>query len=277
MNEESDEEEIVPENDQMIRYECLYCVYSTYEKRSMIRHLNRKVKCSENFKETPIENCEYPFNLQVSETERLCSKCYKVKDNSEFTIIRELYNRKCNDCNAINKEYRENPANVEAIALMKKNHREEHRDEYNARLRDWSKKNREENPQAKLSQNLRSRILKALNGQDKSGHTEELIGCSHEEYRKWMEYNFDSNMTRRNQGTYWDVDHVKPCSSFDLSIPEEQRKCFNWRNTRPLEKSRNNSKGNKIIASEILFQELRVSHYEKKKNNKKNNKLIVEE
>ena len=30
------------------------------------------------------------------------------------------------------------------------------------------------------------------------------------------------------------IDHIKPCSSFDLSKPEEQKKCFHFTNLQPL-------------------------------------------
>lgn len=32
----------------------------------------------------------------------------------------------------------------------------------------------------------------------------------------------------------WEIDHIKPCCSFDLSLPENQLACFNYQNTRPL-------------------------------------------
>ena len=34
--------------------------------------------------------------------------------------------------------------------------------------------------------------------------------------------------------TGWHVDHIIPCAAFDLSKPEEQRKCFHYTNLQPL-------------------------------------------
>ena len=70
-------------------------------------------------------------------------------------------------------------------------------------------------------------------------------------------------MTWNNYGTYWHIDHVKPCSSFNLIEINEQHKCFIWKNTQPLEKSENIVKSNKILLNHILFNELKVNVFEK--------------
>jgi hypothetical protein len=40
----------------------------------------------------------------------------------------------------------------------------------------------------------------------------------------------------------WEIDHIKPIILFDLNIQEEQLKCFNYKNLRPLLKSLNRQK-----------------------------------
>ena len=49
-------------------------------------------------------------------------------------------------------------------------------------------------------------------------------------------------MSWENYGTLWDIDHIKPCASFDLSLEEEQKKCFHYSNTQPLYKIDNQRK-----------------------------------
>jgi hypothetical protein len=45
-----------------------------------------------------------------------------------------------------------------------------------------------------------------------------------------------------NYGSYWDIDHIKPCTLFNLSDPEQQKMCFNYQNTQPLPKIENQRK-----------------------------------
>lgn len=49
-------------------------------------------------------------------------------------------------------------------------------------------------------------------------------------------------MNWNNYGTYWNIDHIEPCCSFDLTIKENQQKCFNYKNCRPLLVSENAAK-----------------------------------
>jgi hypothetical protein len=107
----------------------------------------------------------------------------------------------------------------------------------------------------------RIRILHAIKTNKLSIKKEQLVGCSVKFLKNWLEWQFDSNMNWENIGSYWHIDHVTPCTSFDLSIEEEQLKCFNWTNTRPLEAKKNMSKHNKILPKEILHQEIKVKYY----------------
>jgi len=53
-------------------------------------------------------------------------------------------------------------------------------------------------------------------------------------------------MNWENHGDYWHIDHVRPCSSYDMSDESELRACFHWSNVRPLEKTLNLVKNDKI-------------------------------
>ena len=100
---------------------------------------------------------------------------------------------------------------------------------YAATRRNYRKKNR-------LRLRLRKRIREVLLGvAKKSDNTRALIGCSSGALRQHLESLFKPGMTWENYGFRgWHVDHVRPCASFDLTDPEQQRACFNFKNLQPL-------------------------------------------
>jgi len=101
----------------------------------------------------------------------------------------------------------------------------------------------------KMKHQLGTRIRKALGGYvKKSKKTKDLIGCSVEQLWIHLEKSFKPAMTRKNHGKIWHIDHIRPCSSFDLSKSEEQAKCFHYSNLQALFVHENLSKGSKIVA-----------------------------
>jgi hypothetical protein len=101
-------------------------------------------------------------------------------------------------------------------------------------------------PNFKMKHVLGVRIRKVLKGIiKKSESTQILVGCTIEELWIHLEKQFKPGMTKENHGK-WHVDHIKPCSSFDLTKASEQRECFHYTNLQPLWASENLSKGNRI-------------------------------
>ena len=90
--------------------------------------------------------------------------------------------------------------------------------------------------------NLHSRLYMAV--QYKSCKTMELTGCSLEDLTKHLESKFTEGMTWENYGQ-WHIDHIRPCASFNLEDPEEQKKCFHWTNLQPLWAADNLKKSDK--------------------------------
>jgi len=103
-------------------------------------------------------------------------------------------------------------------------------------------------PLEKFKRTIRSRIISALNNKQK--HTVEYLGCSIDNYLKWLNCN-ENNYTLKNRGSEWHIDHIIPLSRFNLENEEEQLIAFNWRNTMPLSVKENLSKHNKIIKPQI--------------------------
>ena len=111
--------------------------------------------------------------------------------------------------------------------------------------RKWKLKNWKENEGFRLKENLRHRIYLALKGTVKSKKTMDLIGISINEFWLYLQSKFKPGMTKENYGK-WHLDHIIPCSSFDLSKSEEQAKCFHYSNIQPLWAEENLRKGAKL-------------------------------
>lgn len=64
----------------------------------------------------------------------------------------------------------------------------------------------------------------------------------------------------------WQIDHIIPCSYFDLTKEENIFTCFNWRNTQPLWRKENYAKYNKVNEDvEKEVEKLKKLVYESKK------------
>jgi hypothetical protein len=70
--------------------------------------------------------------------------------------------------------------------------------------------------------------------EDKESKLKIIFGCSKEKFRDWIEFCFKEEMSWLNYGKLWNLDHIKPCSSFKLENDDELKKCFKWKNTAPV-------------------------------------------
>jgi hypothetical protein len=111
---------------------------------------------------------------------------------------------------------------------------------------DYEKNRRKEDVEFKLLGNYRCRVYSAVLGIGKEETTRALIGCSTKEWLFWLESLFYGDMTVDNYGKVWNVDHVVPLKSFDLSDPEQVKKAFHYTNTQPLTVADNLAKSSKI-------------------------------
>jgi hypothetical protein len=107
-----------------------------------------------------------------------------------------------------------------------------HKDKYKIdKLCSWCRECRSEKSKKYYSNN-KNKIMK-------------LIGCNIEQLKQHLQNQFKLGMSWDNHGK-WHIDHIRPCASFDLSKPEEQRKCFHYTNLQPLWAEENISKKDKV-------------------------------
>lgn len=220
--------------------------------------------------------------------DKTCTKCKVTKNVNEFYKNK----KQCKTCmNVQLQQYRDK--NKEKINLTIKKCRDKNKEKYLETDRIYREKNKDkiitlrtENkekyavskrkyeknklltcPEYKILKNTRRRVSRLLKEKNipKTTKTINLIGCSISHFKKWLESNFDQNMTWNNYGSLWHIDHVKPCSSFKIEKENknEQYACFSWENCRPLKGTENILKNDKIIPLQLLLQEIRVTVFKK--------------
>lgn len=88
----------------------------------------------------------------------------------------------------------------------------------------------------RIKRSLRGRIQSAMMLQkaQKMHRTLNLLGCSVAELKIHLESKFLPTMSWENYGSVWHIDHIIPCSNFNLLNKDDQYRCFHYSNLQPL-------------------------------------------
>jgi hypothetical protein len=115
------------------------------------------------------------------------------------------------------------------------------------RLAEYMRLKRNSDPAYIVADRLRRRINSALSsaGASKSGKLIDVAGCSVQDLVAHIESQFLLGMTWENRRE-WHIDHVVPCSAFDLTDESQQAVAFHYKNLRPIWASSNQRKHAKI-------------------------------
>ena len=122
---------------------------------------------------------------------------------------------------------------------------------YNIYKRNYVKQRYQNDMNFRIKNILRSRLNAAIKNGQKTGSAVDDLGCSIEEFKRYIESKFEPWMTWDNWGKYdknkktWHIDHIDPLANFDLKNREELLKVCNYSNLRPLLASENLRKGNR--------------------------------
>ena len=178
---------------------------------------------------------------------------HKCSVRSKYGI--KSYCKKCGNEKALKRYYKNREHN---LAKQREWH-SKNRIKRTQQLREYSyanrhkrnkylKRKKREDIQFHIRKNIRDRMRAAMNGRSKSKHTMELLGCSIEELKIYLEKQFTEGMSWENYGKKgWHIDHILPCASFDLTDQKQQKKCFHYTNLQPLWAEDNYKKKDKII------------------------------
>lgn len=138
---------------------------------------------------------------------------------------------------------------------------------YRAKRRKWSAKNRErlnekrrnllaKNPSRRLSDQLRSRLAgklrRELTGKTKAGSAVTDLGCTLAELKSHLETQFLPEMSWGNWGKgteKWQIDHIIPLASFDLTDREQFKIACHYTNLQPLWHEDNIKKSDKVVVN----------------------------
>jgi hypothetical protein len=188
---------------------------------------------------------------EANKEARRIKRLARGEDRSAY--MKAWYKKNKEQCRIKGRDYRQTPefknhhklyqrewraATPELQAGYGKKHYEANKEKHNAYSVKWSRENRRRNHVATLECRIRSRIGSALrahlNGTARrAASTMILIGCTMPELAAHLEAQFLPGMTWQDRGR-WHIDHIRPCASFDLTDPEQQRECFHFTNLQPL-------------------------------------------
>lgn len=174
-----------------------------------------------------------------------CKICAKTITKNSVAKNKIKYIQKQN-------EYYQN--NKKEHLLRNKNYIKKNKIKYNLYQKEYNIKNKDKikiyknqyklyqynnNVEYKILVLLRSRLRTVLNSSNinKSNKTIELLGCTIEQFKQHLEQQFKPEMNWLNHGEIWEIDHIKACDNFDLTIIENQFKCFHYSNMQPLFKT----------------------------------------
>ena len=91
-------------------------------------------------------------------------------------------------------------------------------------------------PNFRIRVRLSGRITDAFRRQktSKSHSALKYLGCTLAFFTSYISRQFKQGMNIENYGRVWELDHIQPCSSFNLQNDAEALKCFNFSNYQPL-------------------------------------------
>lgn len=200
----------------------------------------------ENKEEITKNKSDYYFKNKDTITVR--NKKWREDNKEKLSISKKLYHLENKDTILQkHKIYYQN--NKEVIKGKTQIYAHKNRKKINKRAIKYSKKRRDNDPNFKLTGILRHRLWLALKGDFKSGSAVRDLGCTIEELKIRLESLFQPGMSWDNWGIgkgKWNLDHIIPLISFDLTDHEQLLKAVHYTNLQPLWATENSQKSDKL-------------------------------
>ena len=244
---------------------CEYCGCPTYSQyRSTLKRFCSH-KCSNNWKwenirerqKYVIKKCAYcGKEIQLMETdERIKNGQSIFYCSHKCSGLARKLNKKCPICGNIIKDphFRtcSKKCGIELRDMKYYSHltvtQKQEKDRIKRRRALWQDKYYKENPLRKFRDAVRKNVSQSFKRKrkySKNRHTEEILGCSIEFFREYIEGKFTEGMSLENYGE-WQLDHIIPIST--ARTKDDIIKLCHYTNYQPLWKKDNLSKKDKII------------------------------
>jgi hypothetical protein len=227
-----------------LSYSCKDC------KNSFKRSRNIKINTDTNLKKMCYScNNYYPATINYFHRSHcssfgvscICRECDKNRSKNRKIEINtnEEKLQTCIDCKnqypATYDYFYKNPKTKNGTSSRCKNCNKKWDREHRFNINKYKKERYYNDIKYRITVLLRSRVGQAIKkGKGvKFKKTMELVGCDLESLKKHLESLFVDGMTWDNCGE-WHIDHIRPCSSFDLTKESEQKICFHYSNLQPL-------------------------------------------
>lgn len=155
-----------------------------------------------------------------------------------------------------NETYLKRPEVIELRKAYKKT------EKYKLYARNYVRTKLQNNLEERLKTNIRNRIRHSVKKRNEC--SAELLGCPIELFIEWLEFNFDENMSWDNYGSYWHMDHITPCGTYEMTNLRDRLLCFNWSNVAPMEGRANERKHNHVDEKLIYYYDKRLKIFTEK-------------
>lgn len=245
---------------------CLYCQRTFLKKGRNHKFCSSSCEKAWNSVELVCEECGLEFfrlKQKTSGGRTFCSKKCKTRDLNKNKLIKHVYIdgvecKYCSHCKVpkllieFSPDKRSTDRKTSWCLFCMNKHAliRIHTPEGRKKRLEYKKNRLKTNKKVYVKEALSHRITNTLKrlGQKKTARTFELLGCSWDELIRHLEGNFKEGMSWENRGIKgWHIDHILPCTSFNLTDVEEQKKCFHYTNLQPLWWYDNLKKSNKIL------------------------------
>lgn len=202
------------------------------------------------------------FKIFESQQTKVCSKCGNSKEITQFYKNGDKTRPECKLCsykgnkkyksenkdliNQLKRKYHQSNKGKETDKVYSTKYRKDMPKSVRDKLRNshkaWCHNQYNTNSKYKLIVSIRNLIGKSFKGSVKPAKTEEILGCSIDEFRRYIEDKFTLGMDWDNQGQ-WHLDHIEPISW--AKNEEEIIRLNHYTNFKPMWGIENIKKGNK--------------------------------